>query len=137
MSDLKPSELVQIWLERAHSDLNLGRAALRARGILPEDACFHAQQCAEKAIKGLLTKHGIDFPRTHVIETLLDFLKANGVSVPNIVDEAFVLTQYAVQTRYPGEWEPVTKKEAQRALERAAQVLTWVEEQIRLGEQYL
>lgn len=137
MSDLKPSELVQIWLERAHSDLNLGRAALRARGILPEDACFHAQQCAEKAIKGLLTKHGIDFPRTHVIETLLDFLKANGVSVPNIVDESFVLTQYAVQTRYPGEWEPVTKKEAQRALERAAQVLTWVEEQIRLGEQYL
>ncbi|MEI7990055.1 MAG: HEPN domain-containing protein [Chloroflexota bacterium] len=137
MSDLKPSELVHIWLERAHSDLNLGRAALRARGILPEDACFHAQQCAEKAMKGLLTKHGIDFPRTHVIETLLDFLKANGVSVPNIVDEAFVLTQYAVQTRYPGEWEPVTKKEAQRALERAAQVLTWVEEQIILGGQYL
>jgi len=37
------------------------------------------------------------------------------------------LSQYAVQTRYPGEWEPVTKNEAIEALERAALVLAWVE----------
>jgi HEPN domain-containing protein len=51
MNDLQMPELVQTWLEHARSDLNLGRAALRTRGVLPEDACFHAQQCAEKALK--------------------------------------------------------------------------------------
>lgn len=130
MNDLQMPELIQTWLERARSDLNLGRAALNAQGVLPEDACYHAQQCAEKALKGLLTAREIVFQRTHVIETLLDLLKANGVVVPDNVDEAFELTQYAVQTRYPGEWEPVTRPEARQALERAALVLAWVEEKI-------
>ncbi len=44
--------------------------------------------------------------------------------------EAFTLTQYAVQTRYPGEWEPVTEEEARSAVETAARVLVWVETQV-------
>ena len=70
---------------------------------------------------------GVDFPRTHAIEVLLDLLKEQGMEIPAEVDRAFELSQYAVQTRYPGEWEPVTKNEAIEALERAALVLAWVE----------
>ena len=117
-------------MKRARSDLQLGRVALRSKGVLPEDACFHAQQCAEKALKALLLKLGVEFPRTHAIEVLLDLLKAQGLDIPNSVDEAFVLTEYAVQARYPGEWEPVTKSEARKAIERAALVLAWVEGQL-------
>jgi HEPN domain-containing protein len=106
-------DVIQGWLERARSDLQLGRAALRTRGVMPEDACFHAQQCAEKSLKALLLFKGIHFPKTHAIEVLLDLLKAQNVNIPTSVDEAFVLSEYAVQTRYPGEWEPVTKAEAQ------------------------
>lgn len=61
---------------------------------------------------------------------LLDLLKARDIQVPDSVDEAYELTQYAVQTRYPGEWEPVTKTEARHALELAALVLAWVESKI-------
>ncbi len=49
MSAQQPPEIVQVWLERSRSDLNLGKAALNTIGVLPEDACFHAQQCVEKA----------------------------------------------------------------------------------------
>ena len=126
----QPPELVQDWLLRARSSLKLGRAGLRTQGVLPEDVCFHAQQCAEKALKGLLTHLAIQHPRTHALDVLLDLLKSHGVHVPGNVDEAFELTQYAVQTRYPGEWEPVTKTEARHALERAALVLAWVESKI-------
>jgi HEPN domain-containing protein len=101
-----------------------------ARGVLPEDACFHAQQCAEKALKALLLQREIAFPKTHTIEVLLDLLKTKGISIPNGVDEAFELSEYAVQTRYPGEWEPVTKAEARQAIERAGLVLAWVESQL-------
>ena len=72
----------------------------------------------------------ISFPRTHAIEVLLDLLKSNELNIPNGVDEAFELSQYAVQTRYPGEWEVVTQSEARGALERAALVLAWVEAQV-------
>ena len=124
-----PDSVSLAWLRRARSDLQLARVALGAKGVLPEDACFHAQQCAEKSLKALLLQRGIDFPRTHVIEVLLDLLKVNGVDIPTGVDEAFQLSEYAVQTRYPGEWEPVTKAEARRAIEQAALALAWVEGQ--------
>ena len=54
------------------------------------------------------------------------------MALPANVDEAFELTQYAVQTRYPGEWKPVGKTEARQALERATLVLMWVENQVNL-----
>ena len=130
MSGPWQAEIIQAWLQRARSDLQLGRAALNTAGVLPEDACFHAQQCAEKALKALLLQRQIPYPRTHAIEVLLDLLKIQGEPVPENVDEALILTEYAVQTRYPGEWEPVTKKEAQKALEQAALVLSWAESRI-------
>ncbi len=61
---------------------------------------------------------------------LIDLLKANGVDVPPIVDDPFELTQYAVITRYHGEWEPVTKDETRKALEQATIVLKWVKDTI-------
>jgi len=129
MSDRPPPESPQAWLQRARSDLALGYTALDAPDVLLEDACFHAQQCAEKALKALLVHRKIAFPRTHVLETLLDLLIAAGVELPPEVDEAFVLTQYAVETRYPGEWEIVTEEEAHSAFESAQQVLALVEKQ--------
>jgi len=125
-----PADVASAWLRHARSDLQLARVALRARAVLPEGACFHAQQCAEKALKALLLQRGIAFPRTHSIEVLLDLLKAHGVALPNGVDEAFSLSEYAIQTRYPGEWEPITKSEAHRAIEQAGLVLAWVEVQM-------
>jgi HEPN domain-containing protein len=132
MNDRLPPESPQAWLERARSDLALARAALRLPDVLLEDACFHTQQCAEKALKALLVQRDIPFPRTHVVETLLDLLEASGVTVPADVDEALVLTQYAVQTRYPGDWESVTPEEARFALEVANRVLAWVERQVEV-----
>ncbi|NOH03080.1 MAG: HEPN domain-containing protein [Chloroflexi bacterium] len=126
-----PTDITMAWLQRAHSDLQLGRTALVAKGVLPEDAAFHAQQCVEKALKALLLHMEVAFPKTHAIEVLLDLLKAQGMKIPKGVDESFELSEYAVQTRYPGEWEPVTKTEARKAIERAGLVLAWVEGQLK------
>jgi len=130
MNDSPPHESPQTWLVRAHSDLALARAALTLADVVLEDACYHAQQCAEKALKALLLYRGITFPRTHVVELLLDLLKAESESIPRDVDEALVLTQYAVQTRYPGIWDPVTLDEARSALDTATTVLTRVAGQL-------
>lgn len=134
MSDHPAPDTPAAWVQRARSDLALSRVALATPEVLYEDACFHAQQCAEKALKALLLAEGVAFPRTHALAVLLDLLQTAGVDVPAAVNEAFALSQYAVQTRYPGDWEPVTEAEAQEAVDTAAQVLAWVAAELVAGQ---
>jgi len=94
-----PPDAPQAWLERARSDLALARVALQTPGVLAADACFHAQQCAEKALKALLVHRGIAFPRTHVLEMLLDIAQASDVDLPVSIDDIVRLTQYASEIR--------------------------------------
>ena len=96
-----PADVPDQWIQRARSDLRLGEVALNTPGVMLEDACFHAQQSAEKALKGLLSHLNIAFPKTHAIDVLLDMRTNAGVDVPASIDEASALAQYAVQTRYP------------------------------------
>jgi HEPN domain-containing protein len=132
MNERPAPDSPEAWLQRARSDLAIARAVLDSPDVLREDVCFHAQQCAEKALTALLIHLEILYQRTHALETLIDLLKASGVEVPQGVDRSFSLSQYAVETRYPGEWEPITEEETRSALEMAATVLAWVKEQ--LGE---
>lgn len=55
MNEKELPDVVHQWLIRTRSDLQLGQVAVKTPGVLPEDACFHAQQCSEKALKGLLS----------------------------------------------------------------------------------
>jgi HEPN domain-containing protein len=128
MKDPLPAEIPQEWIRHAKSDLHIAEIALAHPGILFEDACFHAQQCAEKALKALLAHLDISFPRTHAIEVLLDLLVTAGIRVPSNIDEADLLSQYAVQTRYPGRWESIDSEETEKAISIATNVLKWVEE---------
>jgi HEPN domain-containing protein len=115
------------WIERARSDLALSRAAVVTPGVMLEDGVFHAQQCAEKSLKALLIQQRIVFPRTHALEVLLDLLAKDGINLLPGSDDVVILSQYAVETRYPGVWEPITVEEAQQAIKIAARVLSWVE----------
>jgi HEPN domain-containing protein len=101
--------------ESPRSDLRLGEVALNTPGVMAEAACFHAQQSAEKALKGLLSLRRIAFPRTHAIDVLLDLLKNAGTVIPPDGDEALTLSQYAVEARYPGNVEPIDRDEAKKA----------------------
>ncbi len=133
MNESNNGNPTNLWIQRARSDIRLSEVAINTQGVMYEDSCFHAQQCAEKSLKGLLSHKRIDFPRTHSIELLLDLLKKNGITVPIPIDEAYLLSQYAVETRYPGITESVNKSEAEIAIALSKQVLSWVEDQIRLG----
>jgi HEPN domain-containing protein len=112
------------WLERAKADLALARIRLPPGGRY-EDLCFHAQQAAEKAIKGVFQAHGSRFTYTHNIGLLLRELKRAGLSVPKDVEQTKPLTDYAHQTRYPGSIERVTEKERDLAVQAAEAVVAW------------
>lgn len=63
--------------------------------MLLEALCLHAQQAAEKALKGVLIHAGVDPAHTHDIHRLLDEVAAL-VVLPREVREAASLTDYAV-----------------------------------------
>jgi len=94
---------------------------------LPEDALYHAQQCTEKALKAVLLRQVGSFPFVHDLDLLVERLDAAGIAIPEFVQNAGDLTQYAIQTRYPGDWEPVGVVEMQEKIAHAAQILSWAQ----------
>lgn len=116
------------WLNRARSSLVKAREGAAFPEIYLEDLCFDAQQAAEKAIKAVLLHLGVGFPYVHDLALLLTRAEQAGQAVPPPVRAAAALTDYAVETRYPGAFEPVTQEEFEEALRLAAAVLNWAQE---------
>ena len=114
------------WLRRAKGNLALAKQR-KPKDAFWEDLCFEAQQAVEKAVKAVLRTRGIDFPKTHDIGELLALLEQAGQTIPQNFWTADNLTQYAVETRYPGPAEPVTRNEYRQALTLAGKVVKWAE----------
>ena len=117
------------WIRRARSDLALARA--ERKGVYLEDLCFHAQQAAEKAIKALLIRRGIQFPYIHDLAKLLSLLEKAAGNLPDSIRQAERLTRFAVETRYPGTGAPVSDKKYREAVRLAGEVLRWAEQQLK------
>ncbi len=115
------------WLIRAKSNLLLAEKGKKLKDVLLEDLCFNAQQAAEKALKAVCVAKNLDFPKTHSLVRLIDILEENGVKISDEIKEGGILTQYAVQARYPGWAEEITKDEYVEVLELAARIVFWAE----------
>ena len=122
-------ERYEEWIERAKSSLEIAQVKIVGH-IHYEDLCFQIQQAAEKALKGLLIFYKVEPEFTHNIELLIDELE-KFTDIPEKVYEAAQLTTYAVQTRYPGECDDITKEEYEKSVKIAKDCLDWVENKIK------
>jgi HEPN domain-containing protein len=116
------------WIARAEASLALAKVV--AEGVVFEDLCYQAQQAAEKALKSVYLSRQAPFSYIHNIDTLLLGLEAIGFEIPESVDVAGELTRYAVETRYPGGFEPLTQSDHARAIGLAESVLAWARAQV-------
>jgi HEPN domain-containing protein len=123
---MKNRTLVEQWLSRALSNLDRARAGKVRDTILYEDLCFDCQQAVEKSLKALLVANDKESPHTHLIAHLLETPEQTGLKIPEDVKAASDLTEYAVHTRYPGLYEPVSEVEYREALAMAERVHEWV-----------
>ena len=89
------------WLMRAAEDLRAAEHDLTARPPLTGDVAFHAQQCAEKALKAFLTWHDVAFRRTHDLAEIGRQCMDLDVSLAGVVQRAERLTAFAWVFRYP------------------------------------
>lgn len=114
-------EIIRQWIEMAKHDLLNIDNNLAAQQIPGDTVCFHAQQCAEKYLKALLISKGVEVPRTHDLRLLLQRIPS-GVSLGVDIAKTLQLNRYTIEARYPGDWEPITREEGERAVALARQV---------------
>lgn len=95
------------WLTYADDDERVARTLMRMRPPSIRNACYHAQQSAEKTLKAFLVHHGATSPKTHDCSVLL---------VPCAVHDATLVTRYGVAPRYPDVTMVLTRQDARDAL---------------------
>lgn len=120
MSGDERSEALR-WLAYAEEDLRAAEI-LQQEGASPRQTCFLAQQAAEKALKAVLVRLGIEFPKTHDLIALHSLLPEPVEEMPSD-EELAELTQWASQVRYPGDFPETSVEDARRALRATTRLL--------------
>jgi len=121
------------WIKRAKGSLKIPKTFINITAdteFYYEDLCYQAQQAVEKALKGFLIYFEAEPEFTHNIETLLEELE-KFTEIPVNIREAIDLTKFAILTRYPGEYEEITKEKYEKAVKTAQECLDWVEQTIK------
>ncbi len=130
MADEKRRE-AQAWLRKADDDLRSAQVDLAADPPLIEDALFHCQQAAEKAMKAFVTEHDTAFRKTHDLDELAAACEEIDASLNEALDPTRDLTVFAWAFRYPGSDEAPPEAEAHDSLRLAQATMATISE--RLG----
>ena len=119
-------ELIGEWLTRAEHDLRVAEFLLTMPEPPPESIGFHAQQCAEKALKAYLTLRRVRFERRHDLNYLIDLCTPLDSAFDQLRSEADELTPYAVEYRYPDALPLLSLDAARSTVETANRIYAFV-----------
>ena len=124
MTDARPEHA---WFAKADDDLETARRVLGPERPLPAIACYHAQQCAEKYLKGYLVAHDVPFRFVHELGYLINLCADLNPAFADLRPVAVALNPYVATVRYPSEAarEPNIAT-AQTAIRQAQQIADFV-----------
>jgi HEPN domain-containing protein len=126
------NELVEEWVRKADGDLRTARRELDATDGPNFDAvCFHAQQCAEKLMIGLLIQSGVTPPKIHDLAELSRLLADACPGWGWDLAELHFLSRAAVEYRYPG--ESADREDAARAMAIGERLANALRERLAMG----
>ena len=108
-------------LQFSEEDLDVALRLLSGSPSAPRHACWLSQQAAEKALKAGLVLEEVEFPFTHDLDALRNLLPGSW-SVRDTHPDLAEFTEWAVETRYPGDWQEHTDADATRAVSQARSV---------------
>lgn len=127
------NETAKRWLIFAEDDLKMAKLALTAE--IYNQVCFHARQCAEKALKALSAEQGGAPPKTHKLIDLLSSIRNPQIAA--LRQALQLLDRFYMTTRYPDtlpgslpEGLPI-EADAQSALQTAQRVIEVVRDALQ------
>lgn len=114
-------EIVNEWIAKAEEDYKaMEELYNKSPSNFATTICFHAQQCAEKYLKALLTKYGVEPPWIHALETLLDLIVPKVPKIEKYRPMLAELTPYGTEYRYPGKM--ASKEDAETCVNRVGKI---------------
>ena len=123
-------ELVTQWMQKSQDDY-ISATVLMDRVIPPqiEIACYHCQQCAEKALKAFCIYKSSEVQKTHNLIVLCQQCASLDSEFSTLIADCARLTPYSVQTRYPNNIE-ILESEAKAALVLAKKIYDFTENKV-------
>ncbi len=112
----------QAWVRKAEEDLLDIQNNLMAQEVPWSPVCFHAQQAAEKMLKGLLVFRGVQPRKTHDLLELLEESLAFEPRVDALRADCLLLNPYSVEVRYPQPFPAPNEQEGRAAVEAAERI---------------
>lgn len=123
-------KLITSWIKKADDDLNFARVSLKeSLGFYPQ-ICFLLHQAVEKYLKAYIIANELDFQKIHDLGQLVKICDQKDGGFHKYFDKVADLNTYYIETRYPDFEITVNKQQAQRALEVAEEIATFVKEKL-------
>lgn len=121
------------WFKQAEADIRHAGNALKDGDF--EWSCFAAHQAAEKAIKAVFQRAGMD-AWGHTLTALMGNLPENAQTSDRLITCAKILDKHYIPTRYPNGFDSgaptdfYTDEEARKAIKCAEEILEFCRNQI-------
>ena len=132
MADEPLLEVARRWIAKAGNDLEIVNRDMDDDLPLTDILCFHCQQSVEKYLKAYLVSKGIKPPKTHLIGDLIDMC-AKIDSEFKSLDDVVYLGEFAVDVRYPDDFQMPPIAQLKKAHEDAKRVRDFVVGKIRMN----
>jgi len=123
----RPLNEARRWLLQAENDLRFAELAVR-EGFFAQ-ACFVCQQSGEKALKALAYALGDRQVLGHSLFVLVEKLRDSYPGLASLSEDAGILDQYYIGTRYPNgipdgvPYEVYRERQAREALQMAGRIV--------------
>ena len=126
---MSPREQSRMLLRKAAADEALVAKVLDDPAIADELVGYHCQQAVEKLLKARLVDLGVNYPKTHNLQTLVELLEVQGKQLPADLAELDQLTPYATIFRYEDP-PPAGNFDRKTAREFICRMRGWVEAEL-------
>lgn len=124
------TKYVTDWLVRADEDILMAELAIKNDGP-PNLICFHAQQAAEKCLKAFLSFRGFTIRKIHDLPALIAECAKFDTAFLELKEDTIYLTQFYIETRYPGDMPTFNITEAKKALNVALNIKKFILSKIK------
>ncbi len=118
-------DIANEWFKIAATDLASAEYLQDMHPVPIEIICYHCQQSAEKYLKGYLALQGEEIKKTHDLIQLNNSCQEYDENFKLIEDDCLMLTDYAVNIRYPFPLE-INKADMKIALQGAKKIKEFV-----------
>jgi HEPN domain-containing protein len=130
MNDKIITKYVRDWFARGDDDIRAAEILLKEQGA-PNTICFHAQQAAEKYLKGFIAYHEKHVRKIHDLSALVSICIDIDKRFELLKEDAQFLSQFYTESRYPDDYIEFQREDAEEAFGAAQRIKEFVLEKIK------